>query len=248
MKNLATTSRLLSLELGNLIYRAYFPLYRYLYFAYKNHETEEIKYFRNHIKKGMCVVDVGANIGFYTLLFSKLVGEKGKVFAFEPEKLNFKFLKQDCAEMKNIVLNNIAIGNKSCKLKLYVSRLMNVDHLTYKTKDKRKSYFVECVRLDDYFSKNEKIDLIKIDTQGFEYRVLIGMKSIIKRSKNIMIVCEFSSYDLLRAGTKPEKFFDFFKKMGLGIKFFGNVKDFDLKNNGKTSYYNLIASRSIKTP
>lgn len=59
--------------------------------VYGDFETNIMK---NYIKEGDIVIDVGANIGYFTLLFSKLVGENGKVFAFEPESKNFELLKK----------------------------------------------------------------------------------------------------------------------------------------------------------
>lgn len=65
-----------------------------------HHEEFETEIFKKEIKKGDTVLDLGAHIGYYTLLAAKLVGEKGKVFAFEPEPTNFALLK------KNIKINN----------------------------------------------------------------------------------------------------------------------------------------------
>ena len=64
---------------------------------YEGNETELVK---REIKEGDLVIDVGANIGYYTLIFAKLVGEKGKVYAFEPEPRSFKLLKKNVEENK----------------------------------------------------------------------------------------------------------------------------------------------------
>ena len=60
--------------------------------------------FKNIIKPGMRVLDLGANIGFYTVLFSKLVGENGKVFAFEPDPKNFKYLEGNIKTLHNVIV------------------------------------------------------------------------------------------------------------------------------------------------
>ena len=76
------------------------------------------------IKKGDVILDIGANIGFYTLIMAKLVGEKGKVYAFEADPTNFEILKKNVEVngYKNIVLVNKVVSNKNEKIKFYVDR------------------------------------------------------------------------------------------------------------------------------
>ena len=62
---------------------------------FHNYEKETTELFKKIIKPGMTVIDIGAHIGYFTRLFSKLVGEKGKVFAFEADPINFSFLKRN---------------------------------------------------------------------------------------------------------------------------------------------------------
>ena len=71
------------------------------------HERWGTKIVENYVKEGDYVVDLGANIGYYTLIFAKLVGKKGKVFAFEPDKDNFRLLKKNIQTncYSNIVFN-----------------------------------------------------------------------------------------------------------------------------------------------
>lgn len=225
----------------NLLYSLCFPLYRFFYFLYKSQEKDEISFFRKKIKKGMVVVDVGANIGFYTKLFSKLVGTSGKVYAFEPDKKNFKHLKDACRNLKNVKLLNAAVGERNGTLRLYESNSLNVDHVTYKTNEKRSSYPIKVLSLDKFFS-NKKIDFVKIDTQGFEYNVLLGMDNLLKNNRNIMIFCEFQKIYLKRAGVSPEYVLKFLRHHRFKIKF---MRDKEVENmpEDKTLQSNLIAER-----
>jgi FkbM family methyltransferase len=87
-------------------------------------DFEETKFLKKIIKKGDTVIDVGANIGYYTLLFSKLVGKEGKIYAYEPLPENFKLLKKNIFinKYKNIVLINRALSNKEKNAKLYIDQ------------------------------------------------------------------------------------------------------------------------------
>ncbi len=88
-------------------------------------EREEIDFLKRVVKPGMVVLDIGANIGFYTRIFSKLVGKEGRVYAFEPERNNYRNLKKLCRDLNNVTLNNVAVGEKNGKIKLYLSEKLN---------------------------------------------------------------------------------------------------------------------------
>jgi SAM-dependent methyltransferase len=82
------------------------------------------------IKEGDIVFDIGANRGQYTIFLSKLVGQKGKVYAFEPDPRNFLILKHRTRKLKNVIIERKAVGNKNSKVKFYLDKfLKHVDHL-----------------------------------------------------------------------------------------------------------------------
>jgi len=136
--------------------------------VYEPFETELVK---KEIKKGDVVLDIGANIGYYTLIYAKLVGEEGKVFAFEPDPDNFALLKKNVEinGYRNVILAQKAVSNKTGKIRLYLSEVNKGDHRIYDSHDGRKSIEIETIRLDDYFKNyNVRIDFIKMDVQGAE--------------------------------------------------------------------------------
>lgn len=150
------------------------------------------------VKKNDVVLDIGANIGYYTLIFARLVGEGGKVFAFEPDPVNFELLKKNIEinGYKNVVLVQKAVSEKSETAKLYISEINKGDHRIYDPGpgDVRKDVEIETVRLDDYFKDYAgKIDFVKIDTQGAEGAVISGFLSTLQKDqfKNIKIITEF---------------------------------------------------------
>jgi FkbM family methyltransferase len=166
------------------------------------------------------VVDMGANIGYYTLLFARLVGEKGKVYAFEPDKDNFAILKKNVQinGYKNVVLVNKAVSDKTGKTKLYISADNNADHRIYSSDEKRKYVTIETVKIDEYFKDSKiKINFIKLDIQGAEWAALNGMQQLIKRSRKIKLVTEYSPIALKRFGVSPEEYLKLLKKSGFTL-------------------------------
>lgn len=174
--------------------------------VFEQHETELVK---KEIKKGDIILDIGANIGYYTLIFAKSVGEEGKVFAFEPEPDNFALLKKNVEinDYKNVILVQKAISNKTGRTKLYLCEEGPGDHRIYDWLDGRQSIEIEVIRLDDYFKDYDgKIDFIKMDIQGAEGEAIQGMPNLLDKNKTVKIITEFAPLWLKRSGIEPEEY------------------------------------------
>lgn len=162
-------------------------------------------------KEGMTVIDIGANIGCHTLRFAKLVGPRGKVIAFEPMSWAFSKLIRNIAlnNFNNIILEKTALSNKNnenqevnfpCSwpisgiddFKRYLAHQANI------MKD-----VVDFITLDDYVSKKgmSKIDLIKLDVDGYEFKVIRGALETLKLH-NPIIIMELCVYTLKEMGDK----------------------------------------------
>ncbi len=184
------------------------------------HEENTTKLFKQTVKEGNIVVDLGANIGYFTLLAASLVGEKGKVYAFEPEPRNYNYLA------KNIELNSYnnvfaiqkAVSDKNAKTKLYICPY-DTGHHTIKQYEGIRDYKpefltkeekfieIETIILDDFFKDKEQlIDVIKMDVEGAEMLALSGMDKIIKQSKNLKMFIEFFPLLIRKMGSSPEEF------------------------------------------
>ncbi len=189
------------------------------YASKKIHEPATTNLFKKILKKGDIVVDLGANIGYFTLLAARLVGEKGKVYAFEPEPVNFKFLK------KNIELNNysqaeayqMAVAEKSGKTRLYICNYDSGHHTINQfngIKDysrgrevEKKWIEVETTSLDKFLEGREKrVDLIKMDIEGAEPLALSGMDKTLRENKNLKMIIEFFPLLIRKMGCSPEEF------------------------------------------
>jgi len=181
------------------------------------YEEFEVGLLPDKIKEGDTVVDVGANIGYYTILFSKLVGDMGRVFAFEPDPVNFAILKKNIAlnNCANVVLEQKAVSNKSGKLTLYINDENRGDHRIYDSGDERKTVEIEVTRLDDYVKS--PINFLKMDVQGAEIFVLEGAEQTLQKSKTLKIFSEFWPTAIKEALREPMDFFSILKNAGFSF-------------------------------
>jgi FkbM family methyltransferase len=174
------------------------------------YEKYETKLFKKLIKKGMVVVDVGANIGYYTLLAARCVGEEGKVFAFEPDPYNYSLLCKNIEVngYRNVIPLRKAVFSKSGKMKMFLDKSNLGGHsLSEANVDKDTSIMIEVTSLDDYFKNTDyKIDVIKVDVQGSEMEVLEGMTNIINQNDNLKIITEFWPIGIRNSGSSPRGF------------------------------------------
>lgn len=157
-------------------------------------EPIETELFKTKIKEGNVVLDMGAHIGYYTLIAARIVGDRGMVYAFEPDIDNFNTLQKNIEinGYKNVKLIQGAVSNKTGKAKLYLSEDNKGDHRIYDSHDNRNFIEIETIRLDDYFKNNtSKIDFIKMDIQGAEWAAIQGMPDLLKKNEGIKIITEF---------------------------------------------------------
>lgn len=189
---------------------------------YSNLEQGLEKTFCQCIEQGMTVVDVGAHIGLFTLLAARLVGEKGRVYSFEPSSRIFHLLTKNVninffTDAKRIQCEQMAVTNKKGKLILFFNKQKTGHSSLYPFKNTVKEN-VRTISLDDYFGKKNKIDVIKIDAEGSEPFILKGMKKIIDNNPNIMIFIEFCPENLKRASISPDSFLHELRQSGFNIK------------------------------
>lgn len=180
-------------------------------YYYNKHEPFETSLFQNLINKGNIVVDIGAHIGYYSLLASTLVGKTGKVFAFEPDPSNLRLLHQNVTSNKltNVRVIDKAVTNSCKQLKFYISGDNKGDNRLFPYKHLDKSISIESITLDSHFPKsNNHIDFIKIDIQGAEVKALLGMPKILKNNPNIILMLEFWPYGFAQNSTSAVQLLD----------------------------------------
>jgi FkbM family methyltransferase len=169
-------------------------------------EEAERDFVVREIRPGMRVLNIGANAGLYTIIASKMVGDKGHVHAFEPSSQNFNWLKKNIAlnNCKNVTVNKLALADFQGQLSL------NRDHLH---PDMDGHFFVQrisesplasqgtiieeisCTTLDDYWKQAcggviEPVDFIIIDVEGAELAVFEGARETFAASPRLVMIME----------------------------------------------------------
>lgn len=163
-----------------------------LYFL-NEYEEKEIKFVEHFLKRGDVFIDVGANIGLFSLVASKQVNEEGVVYAFEPIKKNYDKLTNHIRlnNSKNVTVEKLAVSNSQTDIKLYLNEqdknngmaTAYADTYTY-------TESVSSTSLDLYLANKHlrPVALIKIDIEGGEYSALLGMQALLKKDKPVLLI------------------------------------------------------------
>lgn len=246
-------SQSFSIQVGKFLYKNAFPLYNLIYPVFKRkQDAREIKLISSIVKPGFNILDIGANIGFYTQIFSNIVGPNGTVHAFEPEATNFNYLQQNLGTNKNVKLVNKAVSDKTGPIKIYLSKMLNVDHRTYPVDDYAEVIEINATTIDDYLLSNNttQVDFIKMDIQGFEMAALKGMEKTLKNNPYVKIITELWPYGLKKAGSSALEIVDFATSEKFNIYLVTPnqlellTKEMALKlKEDEKNYYNVVLSK-----
>jgi len=184
--------------------------------GYNNYEPQTTSFFKKIIQENWIIFDCGAKEGYFTLIFSELT-PTGIVHSFEPT-ITFDILKYNVEfnNISNAILNKMAVGNKSGKFEDNIFRVWGepAERLEY-----------DFITLDDYCENNNinKLDLIKIDVDSFDYEVLMGANNILKKLKP-MVVVELNQALNIR-GYNKEQVIEYMKNIG-----YNNINCLDNEN------------------
>jgi len=166
----------------------------------------DIKFLECALAEGMTVIDVGGHLGFYTLLMSRRVGPGGRVVAFEPSPREFRHLETHirinrCA---NVRAEQVALADHCGRMDLYL-----VDG-PWTTRNSLRSPQMEGVQpvsvrvatLDQYLSANgpDRVDLIKLDAEGAELRILHGAAGLLSQARRPIVLCELNDPVIAECG------------------------------------------------
>jgi FkbM family methyltransferase len=154
------------------------------------YEPETTELFKRILRKGMTVIDVGANVGWYTLLASKVVGREGLVVSFEPDPTSFSFLKKsvEANGCDNVYLFQECLADMEGTRSLYLSS-GNLGGHSIARRVSESAISVEATTLDKRLSEIgiKEVSLVKVDVEGAEPQVILGGKYILQHTAKLLI-------------------------------------------------------------
>jgi FkbM family methyltransferase len=206
----------------NGIWFEYDPVHTTAPMYFGSYALALIDVMKRSLRPGDTVLDVGANIGYLSAIAASLVGKSGQVHSFEPVPVYFRQL-QKLAMLNpeyNIVTNSCAAGDKEGTAKAYVSVEPGENTLVagYTSEESLKECIdVPVIRLDKYIESQglSNIALIKIDTEGFEFPVLVGLQGFFEKAeRKPTIICEVDPKAQRLLGHKPEEMAGYMAQFG----------------------------------
>ncbi len=182
-----------------------------------DHDQNSLPRILPHIPEGGTVVDGGANIGSHTIAYLKKVGVSGEVLAFEPNKEAFDCLRLNCPDAFSFCA---ALSDDEG-----TGRLVPNGGTNYGATSVVEGLGdVEMMKLDTLVFK--RLDLIKLDVEGFELKALRGACGAISRCRPVL-VCEVNSSTLASQGTSQAELFDYIRALNYDIENLYGGKNFD---------------------
>tara|TARA_B110000483_G_scaffold135066_1_gene161593 strand:- start:62 stop:823 length:762 start_codon:yes stop_codon:yes gene_type:complete len=159
-------------------------------YYFKDYEKNVSNFIKKILKKNSNAIDIGANLGYYSILFSSIL-KNGQVYAFEPEKRNFKKLMNNIKlnNCKNITAYNIGLSNSKSQKKLFLTTEINEGghHILCSSSSEKTYQTIYTNKLDNLIKNKKFFEIVKIDVEGYELEVLKGMKNVLKKTHYVII-------------------------------------------------------------
>ena len=224
-------------------------------FLDKSFERTECDLVAAYLKPGMNVIDVGANVGLYSILAHKLVAPGGKIWAFEPSSETYQRLLRNLElnRCSRVIPHKVALSNADGKFFIlrsdrgygdayrYLAKTTSDDHGKRKEKETINSELVQTFSLD-LFAEHEGIKtahLIKVDIEGGEYRFFQGARRFLHSNQDVLILFENSPDWAKRAGYKQTDLWALLKQLGF------ELYDWDHRRNNFSRRHCELASAEM---
>jgi len=198
-------------------------------------------YLQSKVKRGDTVVDIGANVGYFTKQLAGLAGKKGKVIGFEPSDTNWKYLAKNIAGFSNVIIEKIALGDSKGIQKFSEDRANPGENGLSKSGELQ----VETTTMDNWMKAKriKNINLIKIDVEGAEVMVLKGAKDMIRNQKKIVVICECNPEALQKLGYTTTDLIKSLQSCGLKVDEIMDER-LKMKCNYSTKKLNMMLDES----
>jgi FkbM family methyltransferase len=218
-------------------------------------ERYETQLWRDLIKPGMVVADVGGNLGVYTLLAARGAGLNGVVHSFEPDHDNHALLTRNVEAngYGNVVVHHSAVADKVGSISLFCRPEHRGDHRIYASGENvGPSVEVPVTSLDAVFADSPRLDVVKLDIQGAEGRAIAGMTEVLRANPGLKLITEFWPEGLTKAGTDPAEYLNALREHDFEIRRIDDehekletmTDDALLTLCRKIRYTNLLAARN----
>lgn len=189
-----------------------------------NYEPEIEALYPKIIREGDVVVDIGAHVGVHALLAARLVGPRGRIYAFEPDPDNYRILQKNIAAngYTNITAANQAVSDRSGAGLLFRSGQGNDRHSMFRNPRsvlQQEGTAVRTTTLDDFLEAEgwPAVRLVKMDIEGAEPLALSGMNRLLERSAELAMLVEFAPESLMAAGHSPPEVLRLLAEAGFEI-------------------------------
>ncbi|MCI0403373.1 MAG: FkbM family methyltransferase [Acidobacteria bacterium] len=185
-----------------------------------SYEPETTHVIEAVLRQGMSFVDVGAHIGYFTLLAARAVGPEGRVYAFEPVEATCQMLRQNLAVNDlagRVIVVRQAVADGRRRVRLHISQPQSVS--SYIEDDpclSGSSEEVDTLSLDEFFGSLgwPPVHFVKLDVEGSEMAALRGMRELVNRNPNLKLVFEYHAAHLGRRRVSPEQLFELLQGHG----------------------------------
>jgi len=185
------------------------------------HEPEVTRFLREDVqfRAGDVVVDVGANLGWYSLLLDRILPEGAEVYAFEPDPANFALLTENLRlnGARKVTPVNMALADREGVQKLYRYAAKNLGRHSLLPIQDGETVEVRTTTLDAFWRSRglagRRPRLLKIDVEGFEYAALRGAEGVLKDCP--IVLSEFEPELMRKGGIAPAKYLDLLRSLGL---------------------------------
>jgi FkbM family methyltransferase len=193
---------------------------RWIYF-FGAYEQESVAWFRSALRPGMTVLDIGANVGQYSLIAGSDVGPHGRVHSFEPNPGTFRRLSANIElnGFRHVTAHRLALSDTAGTATLYVPTHDNMGEASLQQFDPgAASTTTPTLTADEWMETADlgttpRIDVIKIDVQGFETKVIQGARGLLARFTPT-VLCEFEDRWLKMAGSSSVELKELFTSLG----------------------------------
>ena len=181
-------------------------------------EPHESTLVEGYLKPGMTFVDVGANVGYFTLMAGSIVGAEGTVLAFEPSPYAFRRLLRtiESNQLPQVQAIQSGLSDVAGELQLYLPKMSGNHTPTMIANDGGTPINVATQRLDEYLTARgiDHVDLMKIDVEGFEPNVIRGAESYLQSGRIHAILCEFNRLWLEANNSSPDELYEEIARYG----------------------------------